>query len=116
MLQTAATDEAPKSFAFAAAMVAAANAAPAGDAARCRVFSASYGGTKTLLVRAAAGPEQQYTALTVLDGFEESMLESYVKAHAPGGTSLGTFDTRDAALAKASELCPGARSDGASAG
>ncbi len=114
VLQTAA--DAPKSFAFAASMVAAATAAPAGNEPRCRVFSASYGGTETLLVRATAGAEQQYTALTVLEGFEESMLSGYVKAHAPGGTSLGTFDTRDAALAKASELCPDARNEGASAG
>jgi hypothetical protein len=94
----------------------AAVAAPPVEAERCRVFSASYGGTKTLLVRAPAGAEQHYTALTVLEGFEDSMLAGYVKARAPGGTSLGTFDTRDAALAKASELCPEADGDSASAG
>ena len=115
ILQTASTRE-PKAFAFAAAMVAVASAAPATDAVRCRVFSASYGGTKTLLVRAAAGTEEHYTALTVLDGFEDSMLAGYVKEHAPGGTSLGTFDTPDAALAKAGELCPSTRREAASAG
>ena len=115
VLQPAGEEE-PKAFAFAAAMVAAASAAPAAERAHCRVFSASYGGTKTLLVRATDGAEERYTALTVLDGFEVSMLAGYVKAHAPGGTSLGTFDTRDAALAKASGLCPRARGEGARSG
>ena len=116
VLQPTAGDEEPRAFAFAAAMVAVASAAPAADATRCRVFSASYGGAKTLLVRATDGAEERYTALTVLDGFEDSMLAGYVKVHAPGGRSLGTFDTRDAALAKAGELCPRARSEGASSG
>ncbi len=101
-------------------MVAAAAAAPAADPARCRVYTASYGGAKTLLVRARDGAELRYTALTVLDGFEDAMLAAYLKAYAPGGARVGTFDTRDAALTKAGELCPGAASaphgDGASAG
>lgn len=102
----------PRAFAFAAAMaatragtqqapdVAAANAAP------CRVLAASYGGKKTLLVRARTSDEIRYTALTVLDGFESSMLANYVKAHAPGGSSVGEFKSRDDALARARELCP----------
>jgi len=105
-LQPASSEES-RAFSFAAAMVAAASAASANNAAPCRVFSASYGGTKTLLVRAEAGSELHYTALTVLEGFEDSMLAGYLKAHAPGGSSIGTFDTRDAALAKAGEPCPG---------
>jgi hypothetical protein len=74
---------------------------------RCRIMAASYGGTKTLLVRAHVQDEIRYTALTVLDGFESSMLQGYVKVHAPGGESLGSFDSKDAALAKARALCPG---------
>lgn len=93
---------------------------PVAAAGPCRVLSASYGGSKTLLVRAQAGAEVNYTALTVLDGFEGSMLDNFVKAHAPGGSSIGAYETRDAALAKAKELCPGAaevpRAEGASAG
>ena len=77
----------------------------AGPASACKVLTASYGGTKTLLLRSRAGNELRYTALTVLDGFERSMFESYVKAYAPGGSSLGTFKTKDAALARARELC-----------
>jgi hypothetical protein len=122
VLQTASTKEkGPGAFAFAAAMVAAASAEPASKGVHCRVFSASFGGTKTLLVRAEVKGEQQYTALTVLAESQDSMLAGYLKAHAPGGTSIGAFDTRDAALAKASELCPASTAgeppkQGASAG
>jgi hypothetical protein len=115
----------PRAFAFAAGLDVAALTAspvpqPVAASARCRVLSASYGGKKTLLVRARAGAEVRYTALTVLEGFEGSMLENYIKAHAPGGANVGAFETRDAALARAKELCPGAaeapRAEGASAG
>jgi Mannosyl-glycoprotein endo-beta-N-acetylglucosaminidase len=86
----------------------------------CRVLAASYGGKKTLLVRTQAGAETHYTALTVLDGFEASMFQNFVKAQAPGGASLGEYETKDAALAKAKELCPGSaaapKAEGASAG
>ena len=123
--QPAAVPSEPRAFAFAAAMDIAALTAipvpqPVAASARCRVLSASYGGKKTLLVRARAGAEVRYTALTVLEGFEGSMLENYIKAHAPGGANVGAFETRDAALARAKELCPGAaaapRAEGASAG
>jgi len=120
----------PRAFAFAAAMnlalmgtsPAAASPAPQPIAPgkRCRVLTASYGGRKTLLVRAHAEDEVHYTALTVLDGFERSMLDSYVKTYAPGGASVGEFESKDAALAKARELCPEAAeapaAEGASAG
>ena len=36
------------------------------------------------------------------------MLDSFVKEHAPGGSSVGEFATKEAALARARELCPGA--------
>jgi hypothetical protein len=120
-----AAQDGPPAFAFAGAMnVDALTAIPIPQAiagsARCRVLSASYGGRKTLLVRARAGSELHYTALTVLDGFERSMLDNFLKAHAPGGSSVGQFETRDAALARAKELCPGAaeapRAERASAG
>ena len=75
----------------------------------CSVVAASYGGNKTLLVRGAeTSGAIKYTILTVLAGFERSMLDSYLRAHAPGGTSLGAFDSKDAAIAKARELCPNA--------
>jgi len=69
---------------------------------------ASYGGTKTMLIRYVAEDAVEYTALRVLDGFERSMTESYMSAHAPGGTLIGEFPSSDEAFARAYELCPGA--------
>lgn len=110
----------PVAFAYAAGLGTALpkRAAPAADT--CKVSSASFGGKKILLVRAGEGSEMRFTVLTVLEGFEKSMLTSYLKAHAPGGSSVGEFASRDAALAKAREMCSRAASPltggGASAG
>ena len=78
-----------------------------GKALPCRVSSASYGGKKTILIKAAIDGEQRYTALTVLDGFEKSMTETFLKSRAPGGETLGEFPDQKAAITKAHELCPG---------
>jgi hypothetical protein len=75
--------------------------------ARCSVLSASYGGTKTLLVRSTILGETRYTVLTVLDGFEKSMFNTYAKAEAPGAQIVGEYPTRDEALADARVNCPG---------
>jgi hypothetical protein len=48
-----------------------------------------------------------FVAVTVLGGFEKSMAESFISARAQGGQSLGEFPSKEAALAKARELCPG---------
>jgi hypothetical protein len=95
-------------------------AAATAEAGGCRVRTASYGGKKVLLVRSGTQAEVRYTVLTVLEGFEKSMLANYLKTHAPDGTSVGEFASKDAALAKARELCPRAagtpKGEGASAG
>jgi len=81
---------------------------PAPSAANgCHITSASYGGKKALLIRTGTAPAERYTVLTVLEGFEKSMLANYLKAHAPEGESLGEFATREEALSKAKTLCPG---------
>jgi hypothetical protein len=72
----------------------------------CRVLSASYGGTKTLLVRSQAGEETRFTALTVLEGFESSMFDTYAKAEAPGAEVIGEYPNDDQALAEARQRCP----------
>lgn len=73
---------------------------------RCRVQTASFGGRKALLIRAVTEGEVHYTALQVLDGFERSMAESFIRTHAKNGTLIGEFDTREQALARAGEHCP----------
>ena len=73
--------------------------------APCEILTATYGGNKTLLVRAVSATETKLTALTVIDGFEGSMFNTYARAHAPGAELVGTFDSRDEALAEAHALC-----------
>lgn len=72
----------------------------------CTVRIASFGGSRTLLVHSQEQGKTTLTALTVLDGFEKSMLDSYVKSRQPGGSSIGTFASREEAIAKARETCP----------
>ena len=77
----------------------------------CSIGTASYGGRKTVLIKAPDGEKVRYTALTVLDGFEGSMTANYIAARAPGGASVGEFADRASALDKAKSLCPGASDD-----
>ena len=79
---------------------------PSSASVNCKILTASYGGNKTLLMRAATGTETKLTALTVLDGFEGSMFNTYARAHAPNAELVGSFDSRDEALAEAHTLCP----------
>jgi len=74
----------------------------------CRLFTASYGGRKTLLIRAPSADATDYHVVTVLDGFERSMAESFLRARAPGGTMIGEFGSREEAVAKVKEICPAA--------
>lgn len=76
---------------------------------RCRVQLASYGGTRTVLVRRDGEAETELTALSVLDGFEQSMVQSFLESHARGGTALAAFATRAEALDRAYQICPGAK-------
>lgn len=72
---------------------------------RCIVEAASFGGTKAVLVRAPKGTDVHYVALSVLEGFEKSMTESFIRARPEGGDAVGEFATREEALARARELC-----------
>jgi hypothetical protein len=74
----------------------------------CKVYTASYGGEKNVLIRAVINNEMQYTALQVLDGQERNLADSFIRSHAPGGEAMAEFATREAALMKAFDLCPSA--------
>ncbi len=74
----------------------------------CKVFTASYGGEKNVLIRVVAGSETHFTALQVLDGQEQMLASSFIKSHAPGGNVFAEFPSRRAALDKAFNLCPSA--------
>ena len=84
-------------------------AAPPARAEGCKVWTASYGKGRSVLIRAPVGGETHYTALQVLDGFEKSLSDSFIRTHALGGEAIGEFENREAALAQAFELCPTAR-------
>lgn len=47
----------------------------------------------------------RFTALSVLDGFEASMADNYIRSHAPGGKPVGEYASSADALARARELC-----------
>lgn len=72
----------------------------------CVIQTASYGGRATILLRHDTHQRTEYTALTVLDGFEASMTDRYIAARSPGAKPIGTFHDQTAALTRARELCP----------
>jgi hypothetical protein len=72
----------------------------------CSIDTASFGGNKAVLIRAEDARNVRFIAVSVLDGFEKSMAASFIRARAEGGQSLGEFPSKEAALAKARELCP----------
>ena len=73
---------------------------------RCIVETATFAGDTTVLVKTPVGADLHYVALSVLDGFEDSMTKSFLDARPGGGESLGVFPSKDAALKHARALCP----------
>ena len=75
-------------------------------ATSCKVFQASYGGAKTIIIKAATNDATQYTVLDVNEGSEAREADAYIAAYAPGGKQVGEFKSQASALDKAFELCP----------
>jgi hypothetical protein len=102
-------DVAPKAMAAPTArfkdIVLAPPSQPAAPPRDCKVLAASYGGNKTLLVRAKIDGVTRYTALTVIDGFEKSLFDVYTKSSAPGAEIVGEYESKEAALADAYANC-----------
>jgi hypothetical protein len=73
----------------------------------CDIWSASYGGTAALLIRSVAGAKVNYTVLQVVAGQEQPQADAYKKEHARNGETIGRFGSRDEAMTRAFELCPG---------
>jgi hypothetical protein len=76
------------------------------DHGACKVFTASYGGSKALLIASKGNGLTSYTALSVHEGKEDVQAEAFIKVYAKGGETVGRFASEDEALAKAFELCP----------
>ncbi len=73
---------------------------------KCRVWTASYGGTKAILIKAPTAEGVSYTVLDVNDGAEKREAAAYISAYARGGQIESTFGSQTQALEKAFELCP----------
>jgi Mannosyl-glycoprotein endo-beta-N-acetylglucosaminidase len=71
----------------------------------CNITTASYGGTKTLLLKSASVDTTTYTLLQVVDGFEASMRDKYTTTRAPGAEMVGEFTSQDVAMVTAKALC-----------
>lgn len=81
--------------------------APAERPRACKVWTASYGGSRNVLIQTVVGEELHLTALQVIDGQEEELAASFIETHALGGSRLGdAFPSREAALIRAFDLCP----------
>ena len=83
-------------------------APPAKEAAvsKCKVWTASYGGAKAVIIKANADSQDNYTVLDVNEGTEQREADAYIAAYAKGGLKVGEFNTSTQALDKAFELCP----------
>jgi hypothetical protein len=73
---------------------------------KCRVWTASYGGQKAILITAQREGETNYTVLDVNEGTEKREADAYIAAYAKGGAITGEFSNATQALDRAFELCP----------
>jgi len=78
----------------------------AAAAGKCRVWTASYGGSKAIIIKAVTDKTTNYTVLDVNEGSEKREADAYINAYAKGGQSVGEFSSQTQALEKAFELCP----------
>jgi hypothetical protein len=72
----------------------------------CRVWTASYGGSKAILIKAPTPEGVNYTVLDVNEGAEKREAAAYIAAYAKGGHIESVFTSQIQALEKAFELCP----------
>lgn len=100
----AVTQTASAAGAAAAATTATAPAKPA--ASGCKVWQASYGGQKAVIIKAIDKGLTNYTVLDVNEGRQQREVAAYIAAYAKNGVPLGEFQSSNKALTKAFELCP----------
>jgi Mannosyl-glycoprotein endo-beta-N-acetylglucosaminidase len=80
--------------------------AQATAAQKCRVWTASYGGDKALIIKSAKEDTINFTVLDVNVGQEKREADAYIAAYAPGGKIEAEFANQTLALDKAFDLCP----------
>jgi hypothetical protein len=79
---------------------------PAGSGQKCRVWTASYGGQKALIIRSVIDKVVNYTVLDVNEGAEKREADAFISAYAKEGAIAGEYGSQALALDKAFELCP----------
>jgi hypothetical protein len=81
-------------------------APPAAAGQKCRVWTASYGGQKALIIRSIVDKVVNYTVLDVNEGAEKREADAFIAAYAKEGAIAGEYPSQAQALDKAFELCP----------
>jgi hypothetical protein len=76
------------------------------SAAKCKVWTASYGGQRAILIKATASGTDNYTVLDVNEANEKREVDAYIAAYAKGGQRVAAYPNQTQALDKAFELCP----------
>jgi hypothetical protein len=84
----------------------AAKMAPPVAAQKCRVWTASYGGQKALIIKSMVDKVVNYTVLDVNEGAEKREADAFISAYAKDGAVTGEYGNQSQALDKAFELCP----------
>ena len=95
--------EKPATVQQASAAALAKQAAPAG---KCRVWQASYGGQRAMIIRSKSEGFTNYTVLDVNEASAKREADAYIEAYAKGGEAVGEFASQTQALDKAFDLCP----------
>jgi hypothetical protein len=73
---------------------------------KCRVWTASYGGQRAIIIKAVSEQYTNYTVLDVNDGEEKREADAYIAAYAKGGQEVGQFANQTLALERAFQFCP----------
>jgi hypothetical protein len=81
-------------------------AAPPAANQKCRVWTASYGGQKSIIIRSVSDQVVNFTVLDVNAGSETREAEAFIAAYAKNGSIAGEYANQAQALDKAFELCP----------
>jgi hypothetical protein len=76
------------------------------NTSKCKVWTASYGGQRAILIKATGEGMDNYTVLDVNEANEKREVDAYIAAYAKGGQKVATFPNQAQALDKAFELCP----------
>ncbi len=79
---------------------------PPAKGSKCKVWTASYGGQRAVIIKANGNGTLNYTVLDVTETNEKREVDAYIAAYAKGGEKLASFPSQTKALSKAFELCP----------